>query len=395
MYTTKPFGLVLVAAFLVSGGPASGQPTAGTAFTFQGKLEHPPGTPATGVFDFCFTLYDACTDGNPVGGPIYMDGQDENPPPVTVTDGIFTVDLDFGGDVFDGDERCLGVEVREGDPDPYIELFPRQHLRPTPYALYPLNPHFSVITGSGTQNRISKFDGPQSITDSNIYDDGESVDIGVPVSTEALDVNGDVHASATISSDGNIHASGTISSGSSITIDGITDTISATTGTISFDDENLVTTGKVGIGPASASDDVKLDVNGKARIGNLPTETGTLAAVYTTDDGVLCKLGSSKRYKTCIADLDTDPDAVLKLNPVRFQWKTTGGQDIGLIAEEVDEVIKDLVAYDQEGRPDAVKYDRLSLYLLAVLKELKAENDAVKERLEALERKALRQQPVR
>ncbi|MDI6792948.1 MAG: tail fiber domain-containing protein [bacterium] len=44
---------------------------------------------------------------------------------------------------------------------------------------------------------------------------------------------------------GNIHASGSIVSGSSITIDGATDKITASGGTLSFDDENLVTTGTV------------------------------------------------------------------------------------------------------------------------------------------------------
>jgi hypothetical protein len=50
---------------------------------------------------------------------------------------------------------------------------------------------------------------------------------------------------------GNIHASGTISSGSSIAIDGTHDKITASGGTIDFDNENLITTGKVGIGTAS------------------------------------------------------------------------------------------------------------------------------------------------
>ncbi|MHC4501615.1 MAG: hypothetical protein ACYS21_21215, partial [Planctomycetota bacterium] len=68
-----------------------------------------------------------------------------------------------------------------------------------------------------------------------------------------------------------------------------------------------------------------------------------------------------------------------------FEYKTSGQQDIGLIAEEVAEHLPDLVIYDEAGRPDAVKYDRVSLYLLDVAKELKAENDSLKQRLEDLE----------
>jgi hypothetical protein len=67
--------------------------------------------------------------------------------------------------------------------------------------------------------------------------EADSVGIGTVSPTEKLDVTG------------NIHASGTITSGSSITIDGATDMITATSGTIDFSDENIVTTGKATIGP--------------------------------------------------------------------------------------------------------------------------------------------------
>jgi hypothetical protein len=64
-----------------------------------------------------------------------------------------------------------------------------------------------------------------------------NVGIGTTTPTEQLEVSG------------NIKASGTITSGSSITIDGATDKITATSGTIDFDDENIVTTGNATIGP--------------------------------------------------------------------------------------------------------------------------------------------------
>ncbi len=64
-----------------------------------------------------------------------------------------------------------------------------------------------------------------------IFYNAGSVGIGTATPIEALDVNG------------KIHASGTIASGNSITIDGVTDTITASGGTISFDDDDLITTG--------------------------------------------------------------------------------------------------------------------------------------------------------
>jgi hypothetical protein len=128
-----------------------------------------------------------------------------------------------------------------------------------------------------------------------------------------------------------------------------------------------------------------LNVDGAVRFQGLTAGGGQTVVVDNRGD--LWKSSSSKRYKSHIEDLKTDSDAVLNLRPVRFQWTSTGQEEIGLIAEEVAESMSDLVIYDAEGRPDAVKYDKLSLYLLTVVKELKSENDSLKQRLDTLEKK--------
>ena len=140
-------------------------------------------------------------------------------------------------------------------------------------------------------------------------------------------------------------------------------------------------TGGVGIGTNDPSE--MLDVNGTARLRVMSIATAT--PVHVLADGTLVKSGSSRRYKTGFEDLRADPDTVLKLNPVRFQWKTTGQEDIGLIAEEVDKVLKDLVVYDNEGRPEAVKYDRVALYLLGTVKAQQERIAGLEARLAALE----------
>lgn len=119
-----------------------------------------------------------------------------------------------------------------------------------------------------------------------------------------------------------------------------------------------------------------LDVDGSARLRKLGTGSGT--PVVVDNNGKLWKESSSRRYKADIRDLEPDPHAVLSLQPVRFQWKTTGQEEIGLIAEDVAEVAGDLVIYDAEGRPEGVKYGKLSLYLLSIVR-------AQQERIEALE----------
>jgi hypothetical protein len=128
----------------------------------------------------------------------------------------------------------------------------------------------------------------------------------------------------------------------------------------------------------------RLDVAGTARLRGIAAQAGA-NYVHVDGNGKLWKTTSSKKYKTKIRDLDTDPMAVLQLRPVKYQCKVSGKEDIGLIAEEVDRVLKDLVMRSTDGSPEAVKYDRVSLYLLSVVKELKTENDSLKQRLEALE----------
>ena len=68
---------------------------------------------------------------------------------------------------------------------------------------------------------------------------------------------------------------------------------------------------------------------------------------------------------------------------------------MGLIAEDVAEWVPDLVVYDGEGRPDAVQYQKLSVYLLGIIQmqqdrltALEASNaaaEALERRVKALE----------
>ena len=100
-----------VTALLFVTGSAAASPSytaIGTAFTYQGRLSD-GGAPANGVYDFQFALYDAESAGTQVGSTIPKDD-------VTVTDGLFTVELDFGS-IFDGTAFWLEIGVRPGSRD--------------------------------------------------------------------------------------------------------------------------------------------------------------------------------------------------------------------------------------------------------------------------------------
>jgi hypothetical protein len=137
----------------------------------------------------------------------------------------------------------------------------------------------------------------------------------------------------------------------------------------------------VGINVNNPSED--LDVFGDARLRGIPSTVTVYNTVMADGNGKLWILSakSSERYKENIRDLGVDPANVLQLDPVKFSWKETGQEDIGLIAEDVAKLIPELVIYDDQGRPDGVKYDKVVIYLLSALKELKTENDALKTQL--------------
>lgn len=100
-------------------------PIASTAFTYQGRLTD-NGLPANGNYTLNFLLFDAESVGTQVGETLKF-------PEVTVTAGIFTVQLDFGGAVWTGEPRWLETHVN-GAP-----LTPRQPIGNVPYAIYAQN----------------------------------------------------------------------------------------------------------------------------------------------------------------------------------------------------------------------------------------------------------------
>ena len=110
-------------------GPHAPSAQAGTAFSYQGQLKN-GGAPVNGTCDIIFALYDASTGGNQIG---YAVG---SPNPTTVTNGLFTVQVDFGANVIKGDAAWLYPAVRcPAGSGSFVPLDPRQPLTPAPMAL--------------------------------------------------------------------------------------------------------------------------------------------------------------------------------------------------------------------------------------------------------------------
>ena len=99
-----------------------------------------------------------------------------------------------------------------------------------------------------------------------------------------------------------------------------------------------------------------------------------------SSNGLVTKVSSSRRYKDNIADLDINTENIYDLRPVSFDWKSNGKSDFGFIAEEVHEILPELVVYKDGDIPEAVKYKQLSILMLEELKKLRAEIKELKEK---------------
>ncbi len=122
-----------------------------SVFTYQGQLQQ-SGSPAQGLFDFKFTLYDVMAGGLSPAAPLTNGA-------IMVSNGVFSTTLDFGVNAFNGEARWLEVGVRtNGSGTAFDLLTPRQPVTPAPYALRSLSVSqvdATNVTGTIPDNRLS------------------------------------------------------------------------------------------------------------------------------------------------------------------------------------------------------------------------------------------------
>lgn len=111
-------------------------------------------------------------------------------------------------------------------------------------------------------------------------------------------------------------------------------------------------------------------------IRGITTVNADAIAVLVDSAGQLGTVSSSIRFKQNVQSL-TDTK-ILQLRPVSFEYKHDGRKATGLIAEEVYEIMPELVAKNQEGDIESVKYQDLAVLLLVEVQKLRKELDELK-----------------
>jgi hypothetical protein len=153
--TAKTFAIT--AALLWWGPLARAQ---GTAFTYQGRLND-GSSPASGLYDITFTLFEATTNGNLISGPVLKSA-------TAVSNGLFTVTLDFGTGAFDGSSRWLELAVRTNGGSAFVTLAPRQLLTPAPYAILAGVAQQTASNSVTTSSIVANAIGPDKIANGTV-----------------------------------------------------------------------------------------------------------------------------------------------------------------------------------------------------------------------------------
>jgi hypothetical protein len=364
MRTARVLLIVSLLLELTSFGYAQG---GAESFTWSGVIMD-AGVPLAGDYDLLFRLYDASEGGRQIGTDVVKSGS-------TLSNGFFWGALHVGVDIYDGSTRWLEIAYKPaGVAGPYRVLWaPREEVRRT---------HDEIIAETAELHRALAVLGP--------------VGIGTVSPKRDLHICDPADGSATLRLEGNRSAAGWAN-----VIDLVAPAspagpnrrhfriIHANPGTaegentLEFrsmnDDESNRETWILG-----------LSHSGNVGIGRPPTDFR-----LAVGGDILCASlheTSDRHLKANVTRLTKVLDRVEKIRGVSFEWSKeaeslgvqAGRKQIGIVAQEMEPVFPELVSTGSDGYK-SVDYSKLTAVLLEAIKELKAENESLSSRLQALE----------
>jgi hypothetical protein len=257
-----------------------------------------------------------------------------------------------------------------------------------------------------TTNRLPKGTGKEHLVDSNITDTGTLITLGSNTT-----ITGTLVASGTtlVSGSSQITLSSTTGYGSVLNQAVLTSsspTFAGATinGNVSI---NTSSAGFLTIGATNSYGSISSGGNGATIYLNGATRGGTTTAASnsivvatdgefyitngaansnkivvatngnTTFSGTITE-NSSIRYKENVETIKYGLDKVLQMRGVTYDKKDNGVKEMGVIAEEIYEVLPEVVLKNEEGDIDSVSYGRITAVLIEAIKDLKKEIEDLK-----------------
>lgn len=139
----------------------------------------------------------------------------------------------------------------------------------------------------------------------------------------------------------------------------------------------LTTNDNLGV-DESGSVGIGVDISGDFPLSHKLTVSGSIKATGTIVQG------SDERMKENVKPIPFALDLVDKLQGVTYNLKDSERRDAGVIAQHIQEVIPEVV-YEDNNSYLAVNYNGIIPYLIEAVKELKQDNEALKNRIKTLE----------
>lgn len=381
-----------------------------TTFTYQGSL-HQAGVPASGSYNIDARLFDAATGGTQIGTTQTFNG-------IAISDGEFTIDLDFGPNPFDGNQRWLAIGING------TSLSPRQPITAAPASIStrglfvdannnvsvgtPTNPVTLSVDGSvlsiGPGGGAFSTRNPNNQTASftlGWLNDVARLRIGGdgPGASGGLDIQRTGDASLMrILHNGNVGI-GTTTPGAMLEVLASTGTAiraesmmgNAIRGTTSSEGHAGVVGYHEGSGEGNGVNGVTFGAGGAGVRGHANSQTGNAYGVegscnnasgydfYANGAGLNYGAASSRRWKHNVVNIDDPLAKIARLRGVYFDWDQEHGghHDVGFIAEEVGVVLPQIVNYEDNGT-DAIgmDYSKVTPLLVEAVNALRAEKDA-------------------
>ena len=117
----------------------------------------------------------------------------------------------------------------------------------------------------------------------------------------------------------------------------------------------------------SSNNNILLDGNGGLTVANTITATDFNSV-------------SDASLKENIQTINNSKEILSKINPVSFQWKTNKNKSYGLVAQEIEQILPNIVSTNNEGFK-SVSYIQLIALLIDSVKTLQEEVNYLKQQL--------------